>query len=143
MKKTFGIILVIVIVILVLFIGWYNENLSEKRVVSNYNSEYEVYIDEDIVSGVDLTTIINKAMDNNETYSIEKDENEHYINDDNYYTEIYIMLEEDGDSYAMEAFYEVGIDEFTSLYGEAEFECTSIEYHENGRISKMNFEIIN
>ena len=106
MKKTIVIILIILVVVLALFVGWYNETLSEKRLISNYNSEYEQYT-EGTITGVDLTTVINKAVDNNETYSIEKDENELYINDDAYYTEVYIKLTEDGDSFAMEAFYKV------------------------------------
>lgn len=106
MKKTIIIILAVLIIVLALFVGWYNQALSEKRLVSNYNSEYEQYIEETI-TGVDLTTVINKAVDNNETYSIEKDENSLYINDENYCTEVYIKLAEEGDFFAMEAFYEV------------------------------------
>ena len=104
MKKIIIVIFIILIVFLALFVGWYNEKLNEKRLISNYNAEYEQYISETI-SGVDLTTVINKALDNNETYSIEKDENEHYINDNMYYTCVYAKLSEDTDSYSMESFY--------------------------------------
>ena len=44
--------------------------------------------------------------------------------------------------YLMEAFELAGMTSFTTLYGGLKFECTKKEYHENGRISKLVFEII-
>ena len=41
----------------------------------------------------------------------------------------------------MEAFEKVGIKEFTKSFGSAIFKSTKIEYHDNGRISKLEFEV--
>ena len=41
----------------------------------------------------------------------------------------------------MEAFEKAGMKEFTKSFGGAIFKSTKIEHHENGRISKIIFEI--
>lgn len=41
----------------------------------------------------------------------------------------------------MEAFEQVGIKEFTKSFGGMVFKSTKVEHHENGRISKIYFEI--
>ena len=43
------------------------------------NSEYEKYIGKDLY-GIDIVTVINKAVDNNEKNEVQKDENNRYIN---------------------------------------------------------------
>lgn len=143
MKKNIGIIIVLVIVVIAVFITWYMQTVNARKDVTEYNSGYESIYKENTINGVDLTTIINRAIDNNEKYSIEKDEKNVYIDDGEYYTEIYVKLIEDGEIYPMEAIEQVGISEFTRLYGSLNFECTATEYHENGRISKLTFEILN
>lgn len=143
MKKNIIIILILIVVAVTAFTTWYLQASNIKKEVSNYNSEYEKIYQNGKINGVDLTTIINKAVDNNEKYSIGKDENNVYIDDGIYYTEIYIKIVENKDAYPMEAIQEVGLSEFTRLYGSLNFECTKTEYHENGRISKLTFEIIN
>jgi hypothetical protein len=42
----------------------------------------------------------------------------------------------------MEALQEVGIMQFTESFGSALFKVNNIEYHKNGRISKIDFEIL-
>ena len=143
MKKNIIIILILIVVAIAAFTTWYLQASNIKKEVSNYNSEYEKIYQNGKINGVDLTTIINKAVDNNEKYSIGKDENNVYIDDGIYYTEIYVKIVENKDAYPMEAIQEVGLSEFTRLYGSLNFECTKIEYHENGRISKLIFEVIN
>ena len=143
MKKNIAIIFILIIVVLAVFVTWYLQATNERNTITNYNSEYETLYKDKQITGVDLTTIINKAIDNNEKYSLEKDENSAYIDDGEYYIEIYVKLTEDGDTYLMEAIEQVGLSEFTNLYGSAYFECTNTEYHENGRISKLTFEIVN
>lgn len=43
----------------------------------------------------------------------------------------------------MEAFEKVGMKEFTKSFGSASFKSVKVEKHENGRISKIIFEIQN
>lgn len=143
MKKNIAIILALIIVAIASFAIWYVQASADRKKVTDYNLEYEALYKDKQINGVDLTTIINKAIDNNEKYSVKKDEKNVYIDDGTYYTEIYVKLTQDGQNYLMEAIQQVGLSEFTRLYGSMNFECTSTEYHENGRISKLTFEIIN
>lgn len=144
MKKNIAIILVLIIVAIAAFSTWCIQVSNIQKEVADYNSEYEKIYQNGQINGVDLTTIINKAIDNNEKNSIGKDENNTYIDDGVYYTEIYVKVTDDERAaYPMEAIQEVGLSEFTRLYGSLNFECTKTEYHENGRISKLTFEIIN
>ena len=157
MKKTFAVIIALIIIIIASFTAWYLSIKEMNQEITDFNSEFESYADTSI-RGVDLTTVINRAIDNNEKYSIEKDEDGAYINDEEYYIEIYVNIvenetedeeseetestEEESYAYPMEAFESAGMSDFTSLYGESYFECVDIEYHSNGRISKMIFEIV-
>lgn len=144
MKKNITIILILIVIAIAAFSTWYIQTSNVQKEVTNYNSEYEKLYQNGQINGVDLTTIINKAIDNNEKNSIGKDENNAYIDDGIYYTEIYVKVTDDERAaYPMEAIQEVGLSEFTRLYGSLNFECTETEYHENGRISKLTFEIIN
>lgn len=121
--------------------GLYFGKLKEKQNILKYNQEYEIYTKKEI-NGVDLTTVMNKAINNNEQNKIQKDENGKYIDDNEFYTEITIKLSKDDKNYfLMEAFQKIGIEEFTKLYGSQKFKCVKIDYHENGRISKILFEI--
>lgn len=47
---------------------------TEKNSVKNENSEFEKYINKEII-GTDLATLISKAIDKNEKNGIQKDEN--------------------------------------------------------------------
>lgn len=105
-----------------------------------FNSDYEFYNNRDIL-GTDITTLINKAIDNNEKYSIEKDKNNVYIPDDKYSVKIYIHMIINDKTYPMESLVETSLTEFTKYFGEVNFKCSDIKYHEKtGRISEMVFE---
>lgn len=143
MKKNIAIILILIIVAISAFTTWYIQTSNAQKEITNYNNQYENLYQNGSLNGVDLTTIINKAIDNNEKNSIEKNEESRYIDDGTYYTEIYVKLVQDGNIYPMEALEKIGLSEFTRLYGSANFKCSKTEYHQNGRISKLDFEIIN
>ena len=107
------------------------------------NSEYEFYNKEDLC-GVDITTVINKAMDNNEKYETSKDENGCYIPNEENSINIYVKLINNNQTYPMERIKEIGLESFVEFFGEVGFRCTKIEYHKNtGRISSMTFESLN
>lgn len=140
MKRNIIFIFSIIIILIAIFFYWYTNTMKEKRITKNYNSEYEIYSNAEL-DGLEITTIINKAINNNEKYSIEKDKKKLYINDNKNSIKVFVKVKKDSDFYPMEAFYEAGINEFTKAYGQAKFKCTSIEYHENNKISKIFFEI--
>ena len=117
----------------------YKEVLVSQNQAKKFNSDYEFYNRERIL-GTDITTLINKAIDNNEKYGIEKDENGIYIADDKYSIKIYVHMIINETTYPMENLKKTGLTEFTKYFGEVEFKCTDIKYHEaTGRISEMTF----
>ena len=73
MKKIFFTIIVILIVVIVAIALQISSNNIKNSEVLKFNKEFENYKDKKIY-GADVTSIINKAIDNNEENSIEKDE---------------------------------------------------------------------
>lgn len=133
----------VVIIVLVLFTNWYTSQNKIKQEVQAFNNNFETYTQNEI-SGVDLTTVINKAIDNNEQHKIEKKENGAYVLDKENSVEVLVKISEtDENYYLMEAFEQSGMQNFTVLYGTEKFKCIKKEFHENGRISKLVFEIVN
>ena len=140
MKKVVIGILLTFIIIIALFFTWYNKNLNELRDIKKFNSEFECFIDKE-VNGVDLTTVVNKAIENNNQYEIKKNSDGTYQNDGKNSIEIIIKPTKDGKYFPMEAFEKVGMRDFTKSFGGAIFKSTKIEYHNNGKISKIQFDI--
>lgn len=95
------------------------------------------------IYGAELTTIINKAVDNNETNEIEKDKKGNYIANDTNSIQIDIYMTDNETNYKMETLYNGGMDKFVRFYGEIKFKCTKLEYHnQTGKVKKMIFEQI-
>ena len=140
MKKIIIGILLSIVILIAIFLTWYNKNLNELKNIKSFNNEFERFLNKDI-TGVDLTTVINKAIENNNKYEIEKNSNGIYKNDSKNSIEIIIKPTEDGKVYPMEAFEKVGIKDFTKNFGGVLFKSTKIEYHKNGKISKIQFDI--
>ena len=142
MKRTLiSICIVFIIIMSILFVNLKNVQKNNLE-IKQFNSGYEFYNKENIC-GVDVTTIINKAIDNNEKYEIKKDSSGLYIEDDEYSIKIYIKMIINNKTYSMEEISKVGLENFTELFGEIEFKCTEIEYHKvNGRIAEMTFETV-
>ena len=108
--------------------------------ISKFNLNYEEY-NKDNLNGLDITTIMNRAISNNEKNFVKKDENGYYIPNDEDSINIDIKLINNDKTYRMEKIKEVGLEGFVEFFGEVEFKCTNIEYHEKtGKISKMTFE---
>lgn len=142
MKKVIIGIVLVVAIIVIGFGTWYKTNLQNLKDIKNFNEGFEEYIDKEI-TGVDLTTVINKAIENNNIQKIEKNSDGTYKNNNKNSIEIIIKPTKEGNSYPMEAFEKVGIREFTSNFGGMVFKSTKVEHHANGRISKIYFEIQN
>ena len=134
MKKTIIIIIGIVIVILSIFGNKYLNYKDEKRRINEENLEYETYL------GRDLTTAVNRAVDNNEKNKVSKDEKGFYIGNDINSIIIEIKISDNDTTYKMETLYNGGMVAFIQYYGDISFECTKIEYNKNGRVSFMIFE---
>lgn len=91
MKKAILIILGLVAIAIVIILVKISDNNIKKNNVSNFNIEFEEYKDKTIY-GADILSIINKAIDNNEEYKIEKDENGYYKEDENHSVKIDLTL---------------------------------------------------
>lgn len=143
MKKIiFFILLVVVIAIAVVAVGISNNNAKINELKS-FNSEFEKYKGQTIY-GTDVLTIINRAIDNNEGYNIEKDENELYIENDINSVKVEITLlstDTDGNitevTYPMESLQKAGLNDFVTNFGLISFECTGIDYNSQGRVSRI------
>ena len=141
MKKFIIIFISIAIATLALIYGYftYNDNI---KTIKQENAIYEEYYQKEIY-GVDLATVINKAINSNETNYIEKDNKGAYIENNTNSIKIDIHILDNDTTYNMETFYNNGIDKFVENYNIIQFKCTSIEYHDQtGKIKYMLFEQI-
>ena len=140
MKKTLLIICILFLIIMLILFANLKQVQRQNRELQKFNSEYEFYNREGLC-GVDITTVINKAVDNNEKYEVEKDENGYYIPNEENSIKIHIKLINNEKTYEMERIKEIGLESFVEFFGEVDFKCTDIEYHKkSGKISKMTFE---
>ena len=103
------------------------------------NLEYETYLNKQIL-GTELTTFINKAVDNNKKYQVQKDEQGFYIQNDTNSIEIEIKITDNDTLYKMETFYNGGMTNFIDYYNSIYFECTKIEYNKAGKVNYLLFE---
>lgn len=139
MKKTIFVILLLFVAIIVGIYMNYKQLQVTQNEVKKFNSEYEFYNQESVL-GTDITTVINKAIDNNEKYGIEKDESGNYIPDEKQSIKIYVHMIINETTYSMEDLKKTGLNEFTRYFGEVSFKCTDVKYHEQtGKIAEMTF----
>ena len=114
--------------------------MMEYNNVIKENEEYEKYKDQEVY-GIDLATLINKAVDKNEKNNIPKDDKNLYIQNDENSIEIEIYIEDNETTYKMKVFYNSGTEQFIQYYGDIKFKCSKIEYHEKtGKIKYILFE---
>ena len=141
MKKIiifFIIIIVIVAIMSTIYLNYkitYNEAKKE-------NEEFEYYYQKQVY-GSDIATIINKAVDNNLRYAVERDDKYKFIDNNETSIKIDIKMIDTDTTYDMETLYSGGMDMFVRYYSSIQFKCTKIEYHKNtGKIKYLLFEQI-
>ena len=139
MKKTLIFILCLIIIVISLFYIKYEQYRNEQKEINKENLEYEMYLNKEIL-GTELTSIINRAVDNNERNSVLKNEEGFYIENDRNSILIDVKMLDEDKTYKMEMFYNNGITKFVELYELIHFECTKINYNKSGRVSYMLFE---
>lgn len=139
MKKTIFVILSIFLIIVISIYMNYKENTIAQNQAKKFNLEFEFYNKAGIL-GTDVTTVINRAIDNNEKYDIPKNENGEYIPNEENSIKIYVHMIINETTYPMEKLKSVGLTEFTKYFGEVEFKCTDVKYHKaTGKIAEMTF----
>lgn len=139
MKKLL-ICIILMLLVLGIIAGIQYENLQkEKLEIAKFNLNYEEY-NKDNLNGLDITTLINRAISNNEKKFVEKDAEGLYNLEDENCIEIYVKMIINNTVYRMEKINNLGISSFTEYFGEVSFKCVDVTYHENGKVASMTFE---
>lgn len=139
MKKVF--IFLSIIVIIVGIVGYrYISYKNERKMIQNENLDFDKYANQEVY-GLNVATMINKAIDKNNKNKIEKDEQGSFISNDKNSIEIQIYMLDNEKLYSMEKIYNAGIEQFVQYYGDIKFKCSKVEYHKKtGRIKYILFE---
>lgn len=133
MKKNVIIISLILLAIIIICATLINVKTKASKATLKQNQEYEKYLEKNIY-GTDVVTLINKAISDNETNNVQKDEKGNYIDNNQNSIKIDLVMitdveKEKTTTYKMEAISKVGITEFIKNFNIAEFKCTKKEYH--------------
>lgn len=142
MKKTLICLIIIFIVGTIVAVMCISQNNIKLAKIKATNNFYETYLNKEIL-GVDVTTIINKATNENNKNNIEKDDNGFFIENDTNSIKIELILlgEEETKNYQMETLQKVGLNGFIKNFNLTSFKCSKIEYHEKTNlVSKIIFE---
>lgn len=131
-------IFLLLIIVISLFIYQYKIlNIN----VNKSNLEFEKFGEE--IYGRELITLINKAMDNNKSLNVEKDNNNKYIDNKKDSIKIDVKFLEKDDTIDMESISNLGIEQFIKFYSKCKFKCTESKYHnKTKKISYLKFEEI-
>ena len=122
MKKIaifFFIVIVIVVGISYTYINYKTNYYEAKR----ENNQFESYYNQEFY-GAEVVTIINKAIDNNLTNQVQRDEKGRFIENDTNSIKIDIKMLDNDKTYDMETLYAGGMDKFVQYYNEIKFKCT-------------------
>ena len=133
MKKNTIIISLILLAIIIICATLINVKTKASKATLKQNQEYEKYLEKNIY-GTDVVTLINKAISDNETNNVQKDEKGYYVDNNQNSIKIDLVMitdveKEKTTTYKMEAISKVGITEFIKNFNIAEFKCTKKEYH--------------
>ena len=141
MKKIIVFLVLCLIIVISVFVMYSNYKASNNNIKKN-NLEFEYYYEKEI-QGIDIATIINKAIDNNIKYNVLKDDKGKYIENDETSIKIQIYILDNDKTYDMETIYGGGINNFVSNYSAIKFRCTKIEYHKKtNRVKTIYIEQI-
>ena len=143
MKKIIFFILLILILSLAIIVVAVSDIKAKNNKIATFNSQFEQYLGQTMY-GTEILTIINKAIDNNEKNNIEKNESGFYIENNQNTVKVELTLlstNNEGETvevtHQMERLKEIGLDRFIASFNLTEFECTKIEYNDEGRVSKI------
>ena len=141
MKKFIILFSVVIIVIAIVAINYINYQKQYGDILK-YNLDFEENYQKEIY-GRDLTTIINRVINNNEKNNVEIGQDREYISNDTNSINIEIKMTDTDKVYSMETLYNGGVERFVEYYGNIKFKCTNIEYHQKtGKVSYLYFEQI-
>lgn len=138
--KRWIIIVILLLIVPVFVIAKYNTYKAEYKQTKIKNTQYESYYKKKL-TGMDVATIVNRVVDENETNNIQKDSKGNYIQNETTSIKVEVKITDNNKIYTMETLYNGGMANFIDFYGNIEFECTKIEYHsKTQKIKYMLFE---
>ncbi len=139
MKKLIIFFAVIIVIISGISLIYFNYK-AEYNIAKRSNMEFEKYLNKE-VDGMEVATAINKAIDNNQKYEIQKDNKGMYLSDNENSISIEIKMTDNDSIYQMETIYNSGIQNFINYYGNIKFKCVNIKYHSsNNKVKYLLFE---
>lgn len=140
--KKIAIFLLIIIGIVSTISYLYLNSINNQRIAQKENIKFEIYKDEEI-TGAEVTTLINKAINSNQQNEIEKDKKGRYIDNETNSINIDIKFIDDDVTYNIEKIYNNGMDKFLTYYRDIKFKCVYVQYHDKTqKIKYMLFEQI-
>lgn len=140
--KKIAIFFLMIIIIISTIAYLYLNHIAIYNIAQKENAKFEMYKDKEI-QGIELTTIINKAIDSNEKNAISKDNEGKYIDNGKDSINIDIKFIDDDVIYNIEKIYDNGTDDFLQYYRYIMFKCNEVQYHSlTGKIKYMLFEQI-
>ncbi len=140
--KKIAIFLLIIIAIVSTISYLYLTNVSNYRNAQKENQKFEMYIDKEI-TGTEITTLANKAIDWNEQNQVGKDNKGKYIDNGENSLNIDIRFVDNDVTYNIEKIYDNGMNTFLSYYKDIKFKCSEVQYHnKTNKIKYMLFEQI-
>lgn len=139
MKKIIAFLILIATILVLLVIKFYDYK-AEYSKIKGRNVQYESYYQKEL-NGIDVATIVNRAVNDNETNNIKKDSKGLYTDNQADSIKVEVKITDNDKIYSMETLYNGGMANFVKYYGNIEFECTKIEYHsKTKKIKYMLFE---
>lgn len=141
MKKIIIFLIIVLIIVVSIFVMYSNYKVLYNNIKKD-NLEFEYYSGKEL-QGIDIATILNKAIDNNIKYNVQKDEEGKYVENNETSIKVQIYILDNNKTYDMETIYSGGIDKFVQNYSTIKFKCTKIDYHKkNNRIKTIYIEQI-
>ena len=130
-----------IVVIIVALVGYkYISYKNEIKEIQKENTEFDKYNGQEVY-GLDVASMINKAIDKNTKNKVEKNEDGSFKQNDSTSINIEVYMADNETTYNMETIYNSGTEQFVQYYGNIKFKCSNIEYHKNtGRIKYIRFE---
>ena len=140
--KKIAIFLLIIIGIVSTISYLYLNSINNQRIAQKENIQFEIYKDEEI-TGAEVTTLINKAINSNQQNEVEKDKKGRYVDNATNSINIDIKFIDDDVTYNIEKIYNNGMDKFLTYYRDIKFKCVDVQYHDKTqKIKYMLFEQI-
>lgn len=140
--KKIAIFLLIIISIVSTISYLYLNSISNQRIAQKENIKFEIYKDEEI-TGAEVTTLINKAINSNQQNEVEKDKKGRYMDNETNSINVDIKFIDDDVTYNIEKIYNNGMDKFLTYYRDIKFKCVDVQYHDKTqKIKYMLFEQI-